>query len=182
MSTMFAPLLSVCMYSVGEVFCQSNTTSVCQKIITLTANKRLPLKNWTFCTNCHKSSLPGPWKQSDRLRSVAHPQLMVKIIGGVEEEFEHMCESASRCSAQLLSPHCAPVCAGETQAHVETPIKGDTVGWHDGESSITVIAFKQTQVFCPVRLNVWQRQMQTHHSSQDCIWLGWIRRRGNRDF
>lgn len=53
---------------------------------------------------------------------------------GVEEEFEHMCESASRCSAQLLSPHCAPACAGETQAHVETPIRetrwGGMMGSH----------------------------------------------------
>lgn len=37
------------------------------------------------------------------------------------------------------------------------------------ESSVTVIALKQTEVFRLVLINVRQRQMQTHHSSQDSI-------------
>lgn len=165
------------MYSVGEVFCQSNTSISLSKNHHFDSKQASPTEELNVLYKLSQIKVPGTVKT--KWQALVCGTCTVngqKRRGG----FEHMSESASRCSTQLLSPHCAPVCAGETQAHVETPIKRDTVGWHDGESSITVIAFKQTQVFCPVRLNVWQRQMQTHHSSQDCIWLGWIRRRGNR--
>lgn len=150
---------------------------------------------WQLFTSINLSAKSCPWQQTRSLhcRTVPYKLSQMKSCGdraievmalvcrasvdnnqnrrGKVGTYIHISRDSHSCICSSTFSYTQKLSAQnvETQARVdiywETLIHTVT-RWGAGcESSVTVISFKQTEGFCLVLLNVWQRQMQTHHSS-----------------
>lgn len=114
-------------------------------------------KNWAFSTNCHKSSRPETEKIKWWLWSVAHRDIKsLGVNGQVQSNPQVHTQLYIQFNSFLWTVHLdvwksdTGTCR-YTERHWYTK-RHDRV--HVGESSVTVIAFKRSEVFCLVLLNV----------------------------